>query len=79
MTPRLRDLIAELSESLDETALSTFANQLADRQPLSVSMSIEAPDVRQLKDNILNQASGALLAQATYSQNSVVALLKAVD
>jgi hypothetical protein len=42
-------------------------------------MSIEAPDVRQLKDNILNQASGALLAQATYSQNSVVALLKAVD
>jgi hypothetical protein len=79
MTPRLRDLIAELSESRDETALSTFANQLADRQPLSVSMSIEAPDVRQLKDNILNQASGALLAQATYSQNSVVALLKAVD
>ena len=80
MPQRLRDLIVEQRNALaaPDTALSNFAEQMAsDRLAAAEAAAQLVADPERTKQAIIAQASEAMLAQATHTRASAVALLQA--
>ena len=79
MPARLRDLIVEQRRlnSPASTLLGEFAEELAaDRLKAAEAPVDDTADLLKTKQDILAEASKALVAQATHTQESVLALLK---